>query len=402
MRLLYFAQNHCWPPTSGARLRNYFLARELASRCSVTLAGIRHPGDPASEPPPPSSGFVRAIVLEKDRSYTIPKLVRGLLGPLPVTVLNYSSARVARSLAAILDEGEFDIVQIEVVHLMSYLPVIRSARSRPAVLADWHNIESELMRRYAETAPDWPRRAFARRTAALIESAELRFLQACDTHVVASARERDKLLARHPLAGIHVVPNGVDVSYYSNPAQPPGSHHTILFVGMMDYHANIDGALWFVQQVWPGLHRRFPHLRFAIVGRNPTAEVRGLASAGVIVTGTVPDVRPFYADALAVVVPLRIGSGTRLKILEAMAAGVPVVSTRLGAEGLDVEDGREILLADTAADIIAAVDRLAADPELRGQLAGNARALVRRCYDWSILGEQLFQIHAAIYAHRRR
>jgi glycosyltransferase involved in cell wall biosynthesis len=322
---------------------------------------------------------------------------------MPVTILNYWSPAVASELGKVLEDGHFDTVQMEGIHLFGYLPVIRAARSRPAIVADWHNIESELMWRYSEMAPGMARRLFAKRTAHLIERAERRLLADCDAHTVASDRERRTLSARVPQAAIEAVPNGVDVGYYSAVAagredtwKDNSGRYEILFVGSMDYHANIDAAAWFARQVWPELRRKHPELSFTIVGRNPSAEVMALASDGVTVTGAVEDVRPYYARALAVVAPLRVGSGTRLKILEAMACGAPVVSTRLGAEGLDVSDREDILLADTAPEIVGAVSRLITLPEIGQSLAEAGRRLVQQQYDWSILGARLQQIHCEV------
>jgi glycosyltransferase involved in cell wall biosynthesis len=163
----------------------------------------------------------------------------------------------------------------------------------------------------------------------------------------------------------------------------------------MDYSANIDAVVWFVNNMWPELSQQNPALSFAIVGRDPTPEVRALAGDRVSVTGTVPDVRPYYSGALAAVVPLRFGSGTRLKILEAMAAGIPVISTRLGAEGLDLEDGTHLLIADSASEMIAAVCRLADSPELWQRLSRSGREVVSRSYDWGALTENLYRIHCA-------
>jgi glycosyltransferase involved in cell wall biosynthesis len=172
------------------------------------------------------------------------------------------------------------------------------------------------------------------------------------------------------------------------------SKRTILFVGSMDYHANIDAVIWFSRVAWPQIARRHSELQFTIVGRDPAPEVRALASDRICVTGTVDDVRPFYASAVAAIVPLRSGSGTRLKILEAMAAGVPVVSTRLGAEGIEAQDDVHLLLADVGPEFAAAVDRVVSSAETRVRLSQAARALVCRIYDWSIIGKQLHAIHA--------
>jgi polysaccharide biosynthesis protein PslH len=401
MRVLYFSPRECWPLNTGARLRDYHLARQLARQCEVTYIGLRGPGEASPGDPPADSGF-RARTLIKERSYTLAKLLRGLAGPTPVTILNYSSPQVARELAVILEENSFDTVQIEGVHLSAYLPVIRAARSHPAVISDWHNIESEILWRYSEMAPGLPRRLFVQRTARLVERAETRLLSACDAHTLSSAREREKLESRVPGANLHVVPNGVDVAHYSSAAEIAAEdRRQLVFVGSMDYSANIDAALWFAGETWPEVSRRYPALSLAIVGRNPAPEVRALARDRLIVTGSVSDTRPYYAGALAAVVPLRVGSGTRLKILEAMAAGVPVISTRLGAEGLEVEDQVNILLADSPVEMLAAIGQLTSSPEAWRRLAQAGRELVTKLYDWPMLGAQLYRIHCEALARIR-
>lgn len=407
MRLLYFAPHQIWALHTGARLRDYQLARQLASRSSVTFVEMRDAGE---EPriPPDDSGLAGVVTLEKDGTYTPSKILRGLAGPMPVTVLNCWSPRSASQLASVLRSQEFDTVQMESVHLMEYLPIIREARGCPAIVIDWHNIESEIMWRYAETTRNWARKIAAKRTAKLIERAENRLLDSCAAHAVTSERERRKLLARRPHANIHVIPNGVDASYYSEKEIAEASRRTatrdskktILFVGSMDYHANIDAVTWFSRTVWPEVARNHPDLHFTIVGRDPAPAVQALASDRIHVTGTVDDVRPFYASAAAAVAPLRVGSGTRLKILEAMAAGVPVVSTRLGAEGIEVEDDVHLLLADSGREIAAAVRRIASSAETRDRLSQAGGALVRRVYEWSVVGTRLHGIHADLAESR--
>jgi glycosyltransferase involved in cell wall biosynthesis len=395
MRILYFSSRECWPLNTGARLRDYHFARELSRRTKLTYLGLRNPKDPPPVEPPVESGFEHHLLIQKDPSFSPVKLIRGLVGPEPVTVLNNWSPGILAELERTLRDGEnFASVQIEGMHLVQYLPALRRAPPSPALIADWHNIESEIMWRYSETAVGVARKAYARRTAHLMEDMELRLLEGCDVHIVPSSREREKLAARCPKARIEIVGNGVDVAHYSAELAEPSGRRDVLFVGSMDYHANIGAVIEFANTMWPGILAQHPDFRFVIVGRNPPAAVRELAKRPKIeVTGTVDDVRPWYGSARVVVVPLRTGSGTRLKILEAMAAGVPVVSTRLGAEGLDVTDGRNIILAETAQETIDAVRALCTSPEKWCALAEAGRALVRSHYDWAILGERLFAIH---------
>lgn len=399
MRLLYFATHQMWPLTSGNRLRDYHLARELAKRASVTFVEMCHPGEEPSTPPN-DCVFDEIVSLKKRASNTPGKIVRGLAGPSPLAVLNYFDTKSADQLANLLAWGRFDTVQIEGIHLSRYLPVIQATPCHPAIVVDWQNIESELMWRYAKNATFWPKRVIARRTATLLQRSEMMLLEGGETHTVVSDREQQKLLGWCPSAHVNVIPNGVDTNFFSASHISDAQKNTqsdlrkpsILYVGSMDYHANIDGVTWFAGEIWPEIAEKHPELEFVIVGRRPSGTVRALASQRIRVTGTVEDVRPFYASAVAVVVPLRVGSGTRLKILEAMAAGVPVVSTRLGAEGIDAIPNLHLLLAENRAEMVAAINQMA-DPQSRSQLVLAAREFVANRYDWTLVGERLYQIH---------
>lgn len=408
MKTLYFAAHQLWPLTSGARLRNYQLACQLASRASVTFVEMCRVGD-SEELPPGASNIARLVTLHKD-TYTISKIFRGLAGPMPVTVLNCWSARSESQLASVLESEAFDTVQIAGTQLMAYMPAVQNSPVRPAIVVDWHNIESELMWRFTEYSRNWPKKLAARRTAHLIERAEDRLLDSCALHTVTSERERQKLLARCPKANIAVIPNGVDASFYtvSNSSDAEGrngnevENRTVLFVGSMDYHANIDAVLWFSRTVWPKIAREHPDIQFTIVGRDPVPQIRALESSRVRVTGTVPDVRPFYENAAVAIAPIRTASGTRLKILEAMAAGVPVISTQLGVEGLDVEDNIHYLRADDGREMAAAIERILSSDQAGKRLAASARALVSAQYDWTAIGEKLWQIHLNLAGTRRQ
>ena len=258
MRLLYFAAHQVWPLTSGNRLRDYYLARELAKRISVTFVEMCHPGEKASSPPG-DCGFEEIISLKKGVGYTPDKILRGITGSIPLTALNYFQSGSASQLANLLARRRFDTVQLEGVQLSNYLPVIRAAPNPSAILIDWQNIESELMLRYSENQSMWPKRILAKRTAALLERTEKTLLEGYAAHTVPSEREREKLLARNPSANLHVIPNGVDTDLFS-PAIMAEMQRTagqlvpkrsILFVGSMDYHANIDAVSWFAREVWP-------------------------------------------------------------------------------------------------------------------------------------------------------
>lgn len=409
-----------WPPQTGLMLRNYYLARELARSAHVTCLSFSD--DQVSDagnlsgmlPTPPEEWCEQVIKVKRDSAYTPAKILRGALGRTPLTALNYTTPAMMRELRRVLDARPFDIVQVETSTMAGYLPVIKAARHQPLAVCDWHNIDSELMQRYSEQAARWGRKLYARLTAQRMIGFERKIMLTYDSHVSVSQRDADQLLKIVPEAHVTVIENGVDINYYSDEklahaheiwraegdrrgAGEASRPRRVVFVGSMDYHANVDAVLHFVQRIWPEIRRRRPELTFTIVGRSPTPEVQSLAAhPGVEVTGTVPDVRPFYREAVAQLVPLRVGGGSRLKILEAFAAGVPVISTRLGAEGLMVTDQVNIILADTAGEMSCALDMLAENETYRTELIRAARELVRKQYDWSALGAALYRAHEGL------
>lgn len=393
MRVLYFSPRDCWPITTGARLRDFHLARQLASKASLTYIGFTTDATKRERLEPLCNSEV--ILVQREGGYAPLNLLRGAAGPTPISVLNYTSRAMMTELERLLGEQSFDAIQVEGVHLYAYVNRIRELAPRARLICDWHNIESELMARFADNGPSAARRLYARRTAGLLRKLENRLLGLANAHTVCSGRERDALLKRAPNARIEVVGNGVDVDYFDWRNHDPVEREDLVFVGSMDYHANIDAATYFADEIWPLVRARRPDLRFIIVGSRPTAEVLALGSRpGITVTGTVEDVRPYYRGALAVMAPVRVASGTRLKVLEAMAAGAPVISTTLGAEGLAVTHGRDILLADTPAAIADAVVTLQAESSEWRTIAANAHRLVKSRYDWGIVGETLRRLYA--------
>jgi glycosyltransferase involved in cell wall biosynthesis len=202
-------------------------------------------------------------------------------------------------------------------------------------------------------------------------------------------------------ASIVVIENGVDAAQFAGGEST--MKNRILFVGSMDYHANIDGAIDFARSVWPLVHGHKPEFVFTIVGRNPTPVVRHLSSISAVeVTGSVKDVRPYYREAIVAVVPLNVGGGSRLKILEAMAVGVPVVSTVRGAEGLAVKHDDNIFLVDRLEQFADAVIQVADDERLRERLIAGGRKLVAERYDWTKVAAPVFNHYQELLSRAKQ
>ncbi len=388
MRVLFLSPRRAWPATSGARLRDYQFARALAERFELTYLFFGTPED--AEAFGPHLGARAVIAVPEPKKYTPGKIIRGLAGRFPLPVLNYTSREMSQVIERNLASEPFNVVHLESLHMAAYLPEIRRVAPAAVTVLDWHNIESELMQRFAENTLSTPRSVYARVTAGQLRKLESELLTGCFGHLVCSDRERNKLALIRPNARLVVAENGVDTERFRPEAEAASVRDRLVFVGQMSYHANMDAAQWFVREVWPVVRGRYPNLKLSLVGSDPPALVRALAKPGEIeVTGTVPDVLPYYQDAFASIVPLQTGGGTRLKILEAMAAGTPVISTAAGAEGLAVSHGVQIQIAGAAAESWVAALEAITEPSSRHDMVNAARHLVCSVYDWKGIGLRL-------------
>lgn len=393
LRVLVISPRQCWPTRSGAKLRDYHLARALGETAQLTYLYYSDPGAApltAAELP-----FARSIVsVPRPRGYSLPKLIEGLVSKWPLSVVNYYSRPMALALEKLLQEP-FDLVQFDATHLAGFVPLVRKHCPRAQIVFDWHNIESELLQRYAESTRSPFRRLYAKLTARKMAALESSLLRSDAWHLVCSEREQWQLQAQSPQFRIAVIGNGVDAQYYApSAAATTAPRHRLLFVGLMSYHANIEAAVWFVQKLWLAIRDKYPQLTLTIAGADPSPAVLHLNQIpGVEVTGTVPDLRPYYQEAFAVIVPLLTGAGTRLKILEAMASGVPIISTALGAEGLSICPGENILIAHSPDDWLQHLDQLAI-PERWASLVLRAHGLIRAKYGWQLIGNLLCDTYA--------
>ena len=285
-----------------------------------------------------------------------------------------------------MTDRDFDVIVINATQAFVYLPMI--AHSPALKVVSLYDLVGEYLWRRAQLQPAGLKKLILIHDALMMTRIEKRVLATADLILVPSQREKDVLLARNDALKVVVVPNGVDCDTIQPLA--PSARREVLYVGSMRYYPNVDAVRFFTSRVWPLLRERFPRLIFRVIGHSPPPEIQRLHGRnGIRIEGGVDSVSPYYQRAAVCAVPLRVGGGTRLKILEALAYARPVVSTTLGCEGLDTVDNEHLLVADDPADIAAQITRLLTDPMLTSRLCTAGRRLVEAQYAWPRIADNL-------------
>jgi glycosyltransferase involved in cell wall biosynthesis len=395
-KLLVLTPQLPYPPHQGTSLRNFHIIEGLAERHQITLLSFLQDQDWGEQPPhTPLSALCQQVVTvpaPQSRS-TATRLWQMMLTRKADMTLRLQSQRFSITLRRLLGENSFDVVQIEGIEMAWTIETIRQVCPKQKLVYDAHNAEAVLQVRASradlEDRGRWLAAAYS-----WVQSGRLRRFETWigeQVNWITAVSQIDKEnLARQLLkkpVPITVIPNCIDVAQYavesiSEQGQADTEGFDIVFLGKMDYRPNVDAVLWFANKVWPQIAAGRPGTTWAIVGQKPHARLDYLREVpGITVTGWVDRVQPYLAGARVFIMPFRIGSGTRLKLIEALAAGKAVVSTSLGVEGYPVHDGQELLLADTANEMAFEILRLLQDSELRAQLGKRGQEFSWQ-YDW--------------------
>jgi glycosyltransferase involved in cell wall biosynthesis len=381
-RLLFISPRFLFPLDEGGKIRTSNILRQMKGReFDITLAS----------PAPGPDAYATEIAGIADRFLAWPTShaspltkIMAVPGALPISVATDRSAAGRAVIGRALSDHP-DVVVADFPHAGVLLP---DRLDTPSVMFT-HNIEAEIYERHAAVAP-FPHRLLWQNEARKMRRYEGETLRRFDTVIAVSARDGEGLRKQYGLNSIELIDTGVDLDFYPF-SSPPPDEPVLVFSGAMDSRSNIDGIEFLSDEVWPLIARARPDARAVIVGRNPSPALVAKAQGRNLpwrFTGFVDDIRPHIAAAQVSVIPLRVGSGTRIKAFEAMALGRPVVSTTLGVEGLDITPGAHFLAADTAADFAAAILRLFDDSALRAQLARAARARLEERFSWAHVARQ--------------
>jgi polysaccharide biosynthesis protein PslH len=380
-------------PTSGNRSRNYYLLKMLARQHTVSLITLEE-GTQIHMPRDVVPLENLTHQMEVIPHHHVPTHVKRLQQLVNVIsgqsdILNEPATKaVQNAIDRLFVHDHYDVVLFEATLKSDY-----RFRERVKVIIDKHNIDFEILERLVLHETKWVRRWYNERERRLVKPAEIKQCREADAVVVTSERERILLKNLLPRSLIEVVPNGVDIEFFHGAAAQQEVEGRIIFTGAMDYYPNAEAVISFAQQCWPLIRGHAPGVTWHIVGKNPRPDVQKLAeSPGITVTGSVADVRPSFAEAGVAIVPLQVGGGTRLKILEAMAMQKAVVSTSLGCEGLSAIPGKHLIVADQPETFAQAVIELLKNPEKRRALGAAGRTLVESGYSWQRSGDRLLHI----------
>lgn len=407
LKILYVSQMPASPPRIGAQARIHGLISDLARRHDITAVVLMDDEFDARESREAMQSYCQDVILVHNDSGTSGVAKRAFQLRSLMSSVSYERLRVTvpdlqQAVDKELRSKRFDLVNLEFPYLGNLnLRQAPPGAPLPALVVDSHEIAYDLARQFAHASGSLGRRFFAGLNWRKLRREELATYREADGVYLCSKDDERRLLDEVPTARTTVIPNAANVDYFQpRPSDSPPDGRTVVYFGLLSTVPNIDGVTHFVTSIWPRIAEANPDARFKIIGSRPPPAIRALAGPRIEVTGFVDDLRPHLASAAAIVVPLRLGGGTRLKIVESMAMGKAVVSTTLGAEGIEAVPGRDLLIEDDPQGFADAVNDLLADPNLAARIGCSARQVAVEKYTWSGASQALETFYRRILESR--
>jgi glycosyltransferase involved in cell wall biosynthesis len=409
MRILWLSHFVPYPPRGGALQRTHHLLRQTAGRHDIDLLTLNQQANLPTPAAVKEASHALGAFLRDIEIHNIPsdgtrwrrRLLAGLayISGDPYDVCWLRSHRFAKAVNHRWETGSYDLIHVDTIGLMQY--VGRAGRGRTVL--NHHNVESQMMARRAERDPSPLIRHYCRRDAAKLRRLEQRDTPLVSMNLVVSELDGTRLREVAPEAKTAVVENGVDVEYFCPSGTLDSLPGSLVFAGTMGWYPNLEAAQFLVREIWRCLPRSEGPWKLSLVGGQPPETLRLEARRlGAEVTGFVDDIRPYLQQAEIYVCPIRIGGGTRLKVLDALAMGRPMVATALAVEGLGLTQGLHYLRAETAPEFVAQILRLRADGALRQRLGSAGRGFVSEHFSWDTIGERLEAAYQAAAGHHRQ
>lgn len=398
MRILIVSNKMPYPPKDGGAIATLSLARSLRRcGCDVDLLAMNTPKHfcRVEDIPSEISSEINFYAVEVDTTIKATDALRNLLfSSKPYNAERFVNEAFAEKLKVLLSENQYDVVQLEGLYLCPYIETIRK-HSQAKVALRAHNVEHEIWRRMVENEKSLPKRLYKGIIARRMRRFELSYINAYDFLVPITDRDSAFFSQNGNEKPIFVAPTGIDsenplLAIDNSKADFPG----FSFIGALDWHPNCEGLTWLVNNVWNEYRSRHPEAKIRVAGRNADASFADfLKSNGVDYFGEVESAVDFYASGSVFVVPLMSGSGMRIKIVEAMSAGKVVITTSVGTEGIATENGRNIFIADSVADFLACMEKVASDKVLCDEVSAKAREFVNDNYDNNLIATRLLDFY---------
>jgi len=395
MRILWLKTELLHPIDKGGRIRTYHMLRELRRNHEITYLTLDD-GTAAPDARERATEYCHHLITIPHR--TRPKfsagfyfdLTRNLATRLPYFIMKYESAEMRREIERVVNGGEIDVVVCDFLMPAINLP----DRLNCATVLFQHNVEAMIWKRHFEVQRNPMKKGFLYGQWRKAFAFERDMCRRFDKVVAVSAEDREIMRSDYGIENLAEVPTGVDTEFFRPDPSATREPRHLVFTGSLDWLPNDDAMRYFVNEILPLVRQKMPDVKLTVVGRNPYPGLIELSKTdpNIVVTGRVEDVRPYMDRASVYIVPIRVGSGTRLKIYEAMAMELPIISTTVGAEGLNLVDGRELLIADTPEDFAAGVVKLSSDVQFAHDLGQRASDLVRTKFGWSNAADRFAEI----------
>lgn len=388
MKILMITSYLPYPLFGGGEVRTYNLLKRLCKKHEITLVAYTRPSNTQNDINEVKKICKELIILEKPKTWTLKNILRTGLSTMPLLLTVYHSKKDRNKIKQAISNNHFDVIHVEPFYIMHNLP----STNIPILLVE-HNIEYEVYKRYVKHFPFIPLRPLLSLDVKKMKEWEEVMWHRAKKVAVVSKIDQEKIEA-NGVKNVEIIPNGVDLIDFPYKTElNVKTNPVILYVGNMRWFENRDAANYLLTNLWPEIKKNIPNSKIRIIGRDANIHFKNNPRDSIFVESNVKDIYKEYANASCLLAPIRKGGGTKYKIIEAMAVGLPVVTTTIGKEGLDIIQNIDVKIGDTDKDLVSSVMEIVNNDEERNRIRENARKLVEKLYSWESISEKLDNLY---------